>query len=185
MRVFSLIFIFGLFYSCNSPSDKESIGKFDYMSNEVQSNSNFIDKNKDSNTLIETNELSSNVLKVEIQDGVRYVWIEINGINLRFIFDTGASKISISSAEASVLFRQGTLVDEDIIATEYMQDATGGISEVLVVNLRIVKIGNVVLENIEAVVIDDFNAPLLLGQSALEMFGNIEINNEKGEIVFK
>jgi len=128
---------------------------------------------------------TSNTLKMENQNGVKYVWIEINGIRLRFIFDTGASSICISPAEATVLYRQGTLRKEDILDTEYFQDATGKISEGTKINLRSVKIGNRFLEDIEATIIDNVNAPLLLGQSVLERFGKIEIDNEKGEIIFK
>jgi aspartyl protease family protein len=125
-----------------------------------------------------------NVLKMELQNGVRYVWIEINGIKLRFIFDTGASSICISPAEATVLYRQGTLLKEDILNVEYFQDATGRISEGTKVNLREVKIGNMILENVEALVVDNVNAPLLLGQTVLERFGSIEIDNVNGEIIF-
>lgn len=126
-----------------------------------------------------------NVLEMELQNGVRYVWIEINGIRLRFIFDTGASSICISPAEATVLYRQGTLSKEDILNTEYFQDATGKISEGTKVNLREVKIGDMVLYNVEALVIDNVNAPLLLGQTVLERFGSIEIDNVNGQIIFK
>lgn len=127
---------------------------------------------------------SRNVLQMEIQDGVRYVWIEINGIKLKFIFDTGASNICISSAEAAVLFRQGLLKEEDVIGTQSFQDATGRISQGTKIQLREVKIGEIVLENIEATVIDNVNAPLLLGQSVLERFGSIEIDNYNNEIIF-
>jgi aspartyl protease family protein len=51
--------------------------------------------------------------------------------------------------------------------------------------LREVKIGDMVLENVEALVIDNVNAPLLLGQTVLERFGSIEIDNVNGEIIFK
>jgi aspartyl protease family protein len=128
------------------------------------------------------NSLSNrNVLEMELQNGVRYVWIEINGIRLRFIFDTGASSICISPAEATVLYRQGTLSKEDILNTEYFQDATGKISEGTKVNLREVKIGDMILYNVEALVIDNVNAPLLLGQTVLERFGSIEIDNVNEE----
>lgn len=122
---------------------------------------------------------------MENENGVKYVWIEINGLNLRFIFDTGASNICISPAEATVLFRQGTLKEDDILSTELFQDATGRISEGTKINLRSIKIGNVILENIEATVIDNVNAPLLLGQSVLEKFGSIEIDNIHGVIILK
>ncbi len=126
-----------------------------------------------------------NVLKMETENGVKYVWIEINGIRLRFIFDTGASSICISISEATVLYRQGTLRKEDILDKEYFQDATGKISEGTKINLRTVKIGNLILENIKATVIDNVNAPLLLGQSVLENFGKIEIDNKNRQIIFK
>ena len=124
-------------------------------------------------------------LKMEDNYGVKYVWIEINGLRLRFIFDTGASSICISSAEATVLYRQGTLKKEDILDIQYFQDATGNVSAGTRINLRTVKIGNRVLKNIEATVIDNDEAPLLLGQSALEKFGKISIDNKNNEIIFE
>lgn len=126
----------------------------------------------------------SNTVSMEIENGVRYVWIHVNGIKLRFIFDTGASNICISPAEASVLYRQGTLQKEDILDIEYFQDATGNISAGTTINLREVKIGSVVLENVKATIVDNINAPLLLGQSVLERFGKIQIDNDNNLILF-
>jgi aspartyl protease family protein len=136
---------------------------------------------------IATNSEKSNVnkLDMEVENGVRYVWIEVNGIRLRFIFDTGASNICISPIEASVLYRQGTLKKEDILSTQYFQDATGRISEGTKINLRLIKVGNIELQNVEATVIDNVNAPLLLGQTVLERFGSIEIDNDNNVIILK
>ncbi len=125
------------------------------------------------------------ILKMENDNGVKYVWIEINGLRLKFIFDTGASSICISSSEASVLYRQGTLQKDDILDVQYFQDATGTISAGTRVNLKTVKIGDRTLNNIEATVIDNSQAPLLLGQTAFEKFGKISIDNDKGEITFE
>lgn len=122
---------------------------------------------------------------MENDNGVKYVWIEINGLRLKFIFDTGASSICISSSEASVLYRQGTLQKEDILDVQYFQDATGTISAGTRINLKTVKIGDRTLNNIEATVIDNSQAPLLLGQTAFEKFGKISIDNDKGEITFE
>jgi len=125
------------------------------------------------------------VIKMENDNNVKYVWIEINGIRLRFIFDTGASNICISPAEATVLYRQGTLLKEDILDVKYFQDATGKVSAGTRIRLRTVKIGERILNNIEAIVIDNDEAPLLLGQSALEKFGKISIDNKNGVITFE
>lgn len=125
------------------------------------------------------------IVEMETESGVRFIWVEINGLRLRFIFDTGASIISISSSEATVLYRQGTLRKEDILDIQYFQDATGRVSAGTRINLRTVKIGDRILRNIEAIVIDSNEAPLLLGQSALERFGRISIDNQKGVIIFE
>lgn len=124
-------------------------------------------------------------VRMENEDGVTFIWIEINGIRLRFIFDTGASNICISPAEATVLYRQGTLLKEDILDVKYFQDATGKVSAGTRIRLRTVKIGERILNNIEAIVIDNNEAPLLLGQSALEKFGKISIDNKNGVIIFE
>ena len=42
-----------------------------------------------------------------------------------------------------------------------------------------------ILQNVKATVVDNINAPLLLGQTVLERFGRIEIDNENREIIFK
>ncbi|HPD58848.1 MAG TPA: retropepsin-like aspartic protease [Paludibacteraceae bacterium] len=125
------------------------------------------------------------IAKIENNNGLKYIWVEINGIRLKFIFDTGASNICISSAEATVLYRQGTLQKEDILDIQYFQDATGKVSAGTEINLKTVKIGDRVLHNIEATVIDDNEAPLLLGQSALEKFGKISIDNKNNQIIFE
>jgi len=128
---------------------------------------------------------SGNELKMEVENGVRYVWIKINGISLRFIFDTGASSICISPAEVAVLYRQGTLKKEDILDVEYFQDATGNISAGTKIILREVQIGDKVLKDVSATVVNNINAPLLMGQSILERFGSIEIDNDNKKIIFK
>lgn len=53
------------------------------------------------------------------------------------------------------------------------------------INLKKVKIGNTILRNVNANIVNNNQAPLLLGQSALERFGNIEINNEENVIILK
>lgn len=81
--------------------------------------------------------------------------------------------------------KQGTLTEDDFIGLQNMQDATGNISEGMKINLRRVKIGNQILNNVEALVVGSDNAPLLLGQSALEQFGSIEIDNKNDIIILK
>lgn len=123
-------------------------------------------------------------VKMESNGGVYLVPINVNGLDLKFIFDTGASSICISSAEATVMVRQGKITEEDVLGQQQFQDATGGISVGTVVNLKTVDIGGIVLHNVEATVVDNIDAPLLLGQTALAKFGKIAIDYNELTIEF-
>jgi aspartyl protease family protein len=125
------------------------------------------------------------ILKMEKLNGVYQIPVYVNGIKMSFIFDTGASTISISETEAIFLYKQGTLSKENIKGTTNFIDANGDISEGTIIVLSSVKIGDRVLKNIEASVVHNLNAPLLFGQSALERFGKISIDNNRGEITFE
>ena len=118
------------------------------------------------------------------EGGVYMVPITVNGLDLSFIFDTGASSISLSSAEAMVMLRQGLITEDDIIGQQQFQDATGGVSVGTVVRLRTVEIGGITLNNVEATVVDNIQAPLLLGQTALSKFGKVTIDYNNNTIEF-
>lgn len=118
------------------------------------------------------------------EGGVYLVPITVNGLNLDFIFDTGASSISLSSAEAMVMLRQGQITQEDIVGQQQFQDATGGVSVGTIVLLRTVQIGDITLENVEASIVDNIQAPLLLGQTALAKFGKVTIDYNHNTIEF-
>ena len=118
------------------------------------------------------------------EGGVYLVPITVNGLNLNFIFDTGASSICLSSAEAIVMLRQGQITQDDIVGQQQFQDATGGVSVGTIVLLSTVQIGNITLENVEATIVDNIQAPLLLGQTALAKFGKVTIDYNHNTIEF-
>ena len=118
------------------------------------------------------------------EGGVYLVPITVNGLNLDFIFDTGASSISLSSAEAMVMLRQGQITQDDIVGQQHFQDATGGVSVGTIVLLRTVQIGDITLENVEASIVDNIQAPLLLGQTALAKFGKVTIDYNHNTLEF-
>ena len=123
-------------------------------------------------------------VKMRKENGVYLVPIEVNGLNLDFVFDTGASSISISLAEARVMARQGKITEDDILGQARFADANGDVSVGMVIQLRTVKIGDIVLENVKATVVDNLQAPLLLGQTALAKFGKVTIDYEHDTIEF-
>ena len=123
-------------------------------------------------------------VRMEKASGVYLVPIKVNGLDLKFIFDTGASSICLSSAEALVMLRQGQITQNDFVGQQQFQDATGGISVGTIIRLHTVEIGGIVLENVEANVVDNIQAPLLLGQTALSKFGKVTIDYNNNIIEF-
>lgn len=151
------------------------------------------DKNRDYSTTIAPNTNNDRKerkvgghtkVRMRKEGGVYLVPITVNGLNLDFIFDTGASSISLSSAEAMVMLRQGKITQEDIVGQQQFQDATGSVSVGTIVLLRTVQIGDITLENVEASVVDNIQAPLLLGQTALAKFGKVTIDYDHNTIEF-
>src|SRR5690606_19900316 len=95
--------------------------------------------------------------------------VKINGMSLDMSFDTGASSTCITIAEAQYLYEKGNLEQDDIIDTQQFQTADGNISTGLRIILRDVLIGDKIsLYKIEALVVENQQAPLLLGQSVLK-----------------
>ena len=103
----------------------------------------------------------------------------INNLPLHFIFDTGASSISMSDVEATFMMKNGYLSSKDVVGKQYFSTADGSVSEGTVLNLRNVNFGGVNLDNIQATVVKNQRAPLLLGQSVMQKLGRIEIDNER------
>ena len=110
---------------------------------------------------------------------------DINGLPLQMIFDTGASDITISSVEANFMLKNGYLSEKDVKGKKYYQIANGQLSEGTVITLREVKVGDAVLRNVDASVVKSQKAPLLLGQSAMERFGTITIDNINNKLLIK
>lgn len=114
-----------------------------------------------------------------VEGGNCYVKCQINDLPMRFVFDTGASDVSLSMVETSFMMKNGYLTDKDVIGSAKYSDAIGNVSEGTVINLRKVQFGDVELDNVKASVVRNQKAPLLLGQTVLSRIGKIEIDNEK------
>lgn len=124
-------------------------------------------------------------IKMEKKDGVYQVPIWVNDVKMHFIFDTGAGMVSISETEVNFLIKEGSLTEEDYLGSANFMDANGDVTEGSIINLKSIKIGNRTLYNVKASVVHNLNAPLLLGQTVLEKFGKISIDNNAGEITLE
>lgn len=117
------------------------------------------------------------------EGGVFTVPCSVNGVDLKFIFDTGASNVSISSTEANFLFKNGYLTKNDILGSERFSDATGKISIGTIINIKKLEFSNIILYDVEATIVDSQTAPLLLGQTALAKIGKFTFDPISGELI--
>ena len=113
------------------------------------------------------------------EDGVCKVKCKINDLPLHFVFDTGASDVTLSMVEATFMMKNGYLSATDVIGSQRYMDANGDISVGTVINLRKVELNGLQLKNVRSSVVRNQKAPLLLGQSVLGRLGRIEIDNQQ------
>lgn len=109
--------------------------------------------------------------------GVTKVDCTINNLPLNFIFDTGASEVTISQVEANFMYKNGYLDSRDIVGKKTYQVATGAIAVGTTIILKQIEFGGLILRDVRASVVETQNAPLLLGQTVLQRLGKIEIDN--------
>ncbi len=109
----------------------------------------------------------------------------VNGLPLSMIFDTGASDVTISKVEADFMLKNDYISKDDIKGKKYYQVAVGDISEGTVITLKEVKNGDAVLHNTDASVVKSQKAPLLLGESVLQKFGTITVDNINSKLIIK
>lgn len=117
------------------------------------------------------------------EGGCASVKCSINDLPLSFIFDTGASIVSLSQLEANFMLKNGYLSSKDVVGSGRFTDANGDVSEGTVINLREVDFGGLKLKNVRASVVRNQKAPLLLGQSVLGRLGKIEIDNHNKKLI--
>jgi clan AA aspartic protease (TIGR02281 family) len=122
-------------------------------------------------------------IPMKVSGGGTYeVPCKINELKLNLIFDTGATDITISKTEAEFMLKNGYLSKNDITGTSSYMIANGDIEIGTTIVFRKVDFGGLILKNVKASVIENKNAPLLFGQSALSKYGKITIDNEKKNI---
>jgi aspartyl protease family protein len=179
---FSCLILFSGCSGCSKPAQKIKLSNHSISSHHLSSTEEQISSSTEEQSI---SPKEKTTIQMEKVNGVYEIPTEIDNIPMHFIFDTGAGLISISETEASFLYKQGKLTQDYIIGSANFIDANGTISEGTIINLKTVKLGNRVLKNVEASVVHNLGAPLLMGQSALEKFGKFFIDYQRGEITFQ
>lgn len=126
--------------------------------------------------LITNTAWSDTVIQMEEYGGVYRIPCTVNGAKMKFIFDTGASNVCISMSMAEYLYDNDFISKDDILGTGTSAVADGRIVDHVIINIKDIEIAGNHLRNVQAIVIYGQNAPLLMGQSAIQKLGSIELN---------
>ena len=117
-------------------------------------------------------------IKMNKEGGVYTIPCLVNGVKMDFIFDTGASSVCISLTEALFLYKNGYITDDDIGGESKSQVADGRITTNTKLKLNTIEIKGIVLRDVDAIVVSSIEAPLLLGQSAIQKLGKYEVDGD-------
>jgi len=116
------------------------------------------------------------------KDGVLYVPCKVNGLALNFIFDTGASEVTISLTEAKFMLKNNYLNENEVFGATSGQLASGEITNATTILLKEIDIAGIKIYNVRASIINHSNAPLLLGQTAMAKLGSFQIDPVNGTL---
>ena len=127
------------------------------------------------------NKKSSSLVEVPLKEdsGIFIVPVEINGaITLDFAVDSGAGNVTIPADVYYTLVRTGTIRDSDITGQRTVVLADGSKSKLPTFMIRSLKVGDKIIENVNASVLP-LEGQLLLGQSFFVRFKSWSLDNTK------
>lgn len=122
---------------------------------------------------------SQKIILMEEDGGVYRISCSVNGAKMKMVFDTGASNVSLSMSIAKYLIDNNFIKKEDIIGKGRALIADGSSVETYRLILRDIEIDGLHLYNVEAMISSSQDAPLLLGQSAIQKLGKISIEGNR------
>jgi aspartyl protease family protein len=105
-------------------------------------------------------------------------------ITLKFVLDSGASDVSIPADVVLTLMRAGSIGSDDFLGSQTYTLADGSSVPSPTFNIRSLRVGDRVLQNVRAA-IAPVKGNLLLGQSFLSRFQSWAIDNNRQALVLR
>lgn len=115
---------------------------------------------------------------VKIIDDMAYVYVSINGVNMPFLIDSGASVMCLPDTYIGDLRKRGLLNKEDIKAPQNTVMADGRVVRSQFYNLKSVSIAVWDASDVEATSCGKAKVPLL-GQALLSRFNSWSLDNKR------
>ena len=120
------------------------------------------------------------------QDGDCYlVGANVNGVPMKMILDTGASTMSISIIEYEFLKKQKLISDSTAVQVSECTIANGDTTKCFMIKIAQVSIGDTSVKNVDCLVMENPDAPLLLGMNVLNGLGGVSINYKRKLLILR
>ncbi len=118
---------------------------------------------------------------------IRIAPCDVNKNAMKFEIDTLSNGVRISEIEAFALFKNSALNQGDLRMPIVYDLKNNGVTTGLRINLQQIKIGSLLLTNVDAIVVKDQIVPLIIGKNILLKTGNIVLsaNNFKFSKLFE
>ena len=123
-------------------------------------------------------------VKLEQDDNYYLVGANVNGIPMKMILDTGASTMSISIIEYEFLKKQKLISDSTVQVSE-CTIANGDTTKCFMIKIAQVSIGDTSVKNVDCMVMENPDAPLLLGMNVLNGLGGVSINYKRKLLILR
>ncbi|MBE0661209.1 MAG: OmpA family protein [Bacteroidales bacterium] len=115
-----------------------------------------------------------------------YVPCILNGYNLIFTLDTyERNMLQVSLEQALKLLTDGAINRNDFEGDAQKILGAGTIANQAVFNIRELRVGDKIVNDLKATVSHRQIEPLAIGENVLNQFGTYSINKEKNQIIFK
>jgi len=129
-------------------------------------------------------ENSVTAVKMNSSGGVYEIPVVLNeALKINMIIDSGASDVFVTADVVSALIKSGTVTEDDDLGVATYTIADGSTVENQRFRLKSVKIGDRFIKNVNASISNSIEAPMLLGQSALEGLGQYSFDYSRGVIL--
>lgn len=130
---------------------------------------------------------SENIVNYRSGDkGEVYVPCIFNGYNLIFTLDTyEKTTLRISLDQAMKLLTDGAINRNDFEGDAERILGAGTIADRAVFNIRELRIGDKIVNNLKVTVYHRQTDPLIVGENVLRQFGEFSINKDKRQIIFR
>ncbi len=124
------------------------------------------------------------VVRMSYSGGVYEIPVVLNeALKINMIIDSGASDVFVTADVVSALIKSGTVTEDDDLGVATYTIADGSTMQNQRFRLKSVKIGDRVIRNVDASISNSIEAPMLLGQSALEGLGQYSFDYSRGVIL--